>query len=767
MSDSSGRYRLYVQPDAYEFIVRLRHVGVIRLPKQPIVFGEHRSLDIALQPGVTFTAAIVDSRTNKPVPNVRLWHWQYRGIEGRTGADGKLAIADILPGIFQFDVDASGYVRWWSDDAASAWNRKDIGDPQRHWQRNFDSLDFELHAGMRPVTIVIEKEMHVQGRVVDPNGKPVGGATVAPALSGTGNSITGDTRFSVETKSDGTFDIALPASHQAKYNLVAHDGKFEQWRRWANGVLPPFSTTPGQVIQNVELKLNRPASIRGRVVDAQGRRLANVQVDAAAADLLDNRYYTPPFVKTDANGRFELRFLRPGDYLVNAVAPETRASLAAKRISVVEGHDVSDVEIRVPQPASEVKPLSQMGPQLPSPPQTLAAAQMREIASPARIAVPVDLPSATANADGVRPPPLYVSPVTAPPGQALPAAADEIDPIPTMVQDAIIRGRSFLIRAQNNDGSLFDNSSNDTRGKVTTFPVGQTSLAVLALLSTGTKRDDPVIFKAVEFLRRSSESKMVFRTYESSLEIAALVAVRDWDRDRDRITALARSLEADQRKIGALEGMWNYGRGPLGGGAEDNSNTQFAILGLREAAKAGVPISRVTWERTVHHFVKFQNTDGGWGYMNGQPSTGSMTSSAIASLILCDRMLSAGAVDIRDDASRKAAEEIASRRDTALKRGRKWLTRYFTVGMNPGQGSEWYLYYLYELSRAARESGQQTFGRHDWYREAAALLVAGQSARDGYWQGASASESGKVLSTSFVLLVLDNGSGDVPRNNLK
>ena len=51
--------------------------------------------------------------------------------------------------------------------------------------------------------IVVEKGVRIRGRVVDPDGKPVVGATVAPALTGTGNSLTGDTRFSVTSKDGG------------------------------------------------------------------------------------------------------------------------------------------------------------------------------------------------------------------------------------------------------------------------------------------------------------------------------------------------------------------------------------------------------------------------------------------------------------------------------------------------------------------------------------------------------------------------------------
>src|SRR6185312_10277755 len=108
----------------------------------------------------------------------------------------------------------------------------------------------------------------------------VAGATVAPALTGTGNSLTGDTRFSAETDKDGHFSVLLPASGAREYNLVAHDGKDQQWRTWANGVLSPFRTKPGQVIENVELQLTRPATVRGRVTDASGKPVAGREVRA-------------------------------------------------------------------------------------------------------------------------------------------------------------------------------------------------------------------------------------------------------------------------------------------------------------------------------------------------------------------------------------------------------------------------------------------------------------------------------------------------------
>ena len=139
--------------------------------------------------------------------------------------------------------------------------------------------------------------------------------------------------------------MTLPASGAAEYNLVAHDGKYQEWRMWANGVLPPVKTTPGQGIDGVTLSLTRPAVVRGRVVDADGKPVAGREVRAHAADKRENRYYDPT-TATAADGTFELKFVRPAGQFVQVYpfwmdaeqAPAgTSKTLELKPGEVVEG----------------------------------------------------------------------------------------------------------------------------------------------------------------------------------------------------------------------------------------------------------------------------------------------------------------------------------------------------------------------------------------------------------------------------------------------
>lgn len=331
-ANSEGEYRLHLEPDKYDVQLRVPTVGIARRQDTTIAAGEKRTFDIQLQPGPTFRATILDGQTNEPVEGIRLWYWMKPGIEGTSNDDGQLTIENVPPGAFNFNVAAAGappsevageFARWWSPDAVHEQQRLQRRDGDATFQRNLDGLTFNIIDNFNPVKIFLEKAVTITGRIIDPEGQPVAGATVAPAKTGTANSITGDTRYSVLTAADGTFTMRLPASGNAKYNLVAHDGKYREWRKWANGVGEVIQTKPGDKLSDVVLKLTRPCVVRGKVIDAQGRPMANQTVKSQPADWMENRYYDPE-TKTNEQGEFELKFVRPGEQFVQ-IGPMSRS----------------------------------------------------------------------------------------------------------------------------------------------------------------------------------------------------------------------------------------------------------------------------------------------------------------------------------------------------------------------------------------------------------------------------------------------------------
>ena len=346
-SRDDGSYRLYVQADVYDIQVKADQ-GVVRLPTVNISKNEAKQLDFKLSDSVTFLAKVVDKQTGQPVEGFRLYHWKHPGVDGTSGPNGLIEITGMLPGKFDFQVEAKQCGRWWSGQSVSQWNHYRIDDKGTGWQRNFDNLDFNLIVDMEPVTIFTEKTVRITGKILDPDGNAVAGATATLARTSSGNSITGDTRYSFVTDENGSFEMVVPASKEAEYNLLAHDGKFNEWRKWANGVLQPIKTSPGDIINDIVIHLGKPASVKGKVLDSSGNPVPNHKVRSHAFDKLGNRYYDPT-TRTDENGNFEIKFIRPGKHYVQAypfwLTAEQAPEKTSKIIKLEPGETIYEVEL--------------------------------------------------------------------------------------------------------------------------------------------------------------------------------------------------------------------------------------------------------------------------------------------------------------------------------------------------------------------------------------------------------------------------------------
>lgn len=88
------------------------------------------------------------------------------------------------------------------------------------------------------------------------------------------------------------------------------------------------------------------------------------------------------------------------------------------------------------------------------------------------------------------------------------------------------------------------------------------------------------------------------------------------------------------------EGFWNY----LGGDKHgDTSVTQYGALGLWAAARAGIRVPPLTWDRMAGWLINTQFAHGGWTYRptspTGDSGTQSMTVAGSASLYVAVRHL--------------------------------------------------------------------------------------------------------------------------------
>lgn len=314
------------------------------------------------------------------------------------------------------------------------------------------------------------------------------------------------------------------------------------------------------------------------------------------------------------------------------------------------------------------------------------------------------------------------------------------------VRNSIRRGVLYLKSQQRVDGHWDDHAGQ--RG-------GVTALCTLALLSAGVEADDPVMQNAMKYLRLMGNPEA---TYSTSLQTMVFCAVQP-ELDRISIRKNIAWLEEAQ----SANGGWGY---QLRSEGPDESNTQFAVLALHEAERAGVPVSRETWRKATTYWVKDQKPDGSWGY-RGQVSSGSMTCAGIASLMIASQHIERGDAWVIDGnvlcCGKKAIHP-------EIDKGLAWLGRNFSVARNPSSDNNinhsWVLYYLYALERVGRIGGERFIGDHDWYREGAEAIVQRQDRFRGTWSELSSFQRADI-STALALLFLSKGRWPVLVSKLR
>jgi hypothetical protein len=341
------------------------------------------------------------------------------------------------------------------------------------------------------------------------------------------------------------------------------------------------------------------------------------------------------------------------------------------------------------------------------------------------------------------------------------------------VNTALDRASHWLIRRQRPDGSW-------SHGRNRTYPMGPTALVTLALLKSGVPVDHPRIEQAFAYLRTLSLAK----TYSVSILLMALDAKyaparetfdeeevdryghrRVTDPCAQNVTPedLAWMKEAVRFLTeNQANGVWRY---PTGG--FDLSNTQYALLGLKAAARCGVKIRRRVWLDALDALLACQQEEGpevavrvnevrgdyrvewterararGFGYVASTAPTASMTTAGLAGLLICQSEL----WNLRSFTGRLRQET----RD-AIRDGFAWMQTHFSVTGNPGGSGRWHYYYLYGLERAGILASTRFIGDHDWYAEGAEVLLAAQAA-DGSWI------RGDVVNTCFAVLFLKRAS---------
>jgi hypothetical protein len=357
------------------------------------------------------------------------------------------------------------------------------------------------------------------------------------------------------------------------------------------------------------------------------------------------------------------------------------------------------------------------------------------------------------------------------------------------------RGVEFLKGAQDRGGA-WQQGSPEHRA-------GLTAMAGLTLLECDVKADDGAVQRAAAFVR--DRCPRLRKTYDLALAILFLTRLGD-DRDKERIRQLALRLVAGQTP----QGGWSYNCPVLSspeqeqllrvlrdlrGGSRaappksqarlpstpppvlrglavlqdtagrrdeffrqggDNSNTQFALLGLWAARRQGLPLEPAL-ALVARRFQASQNGDGSWNYQDHRNVTGypSMTAAGLLGLAV-------GYGLAHDDAAAKgvrlggvAKGPRGPEDDPAVQKALQVLSQRIGEPRTDPHGPAppmVELYFLWSVERVAVLYRLETVKGKRWYQWGLDVLAQYQHP-DGHWQ-CGGPGSGPVVDTCFALLFL-------------
>ena len=314
---------------------------------------------------------------------------------------------------------------------------------------------------------------------------------------------------------------------------------------------------------------------------------------------------------------------------------------------------------------------------------------------------------------------------------------------------------------------------------------GRAVLAAYALLKAGEPADSPEVRGVIAAIQKrcagADYNAASDHYYTAGLELM-LLADADAERLRPDMQKILNYILRGQQEYGA----WFY---PNQNGLGDTSITQYSVLGLWAAERAGLQVPTEAWDRLALWHLQSQHPDGGFGYhpdqTGGGESTATMTAAGTANLLLAHRFLfpsaaepggaapaetpaapagkrfgvlesidvsgAAGAPGAKGGGPRAASRLSRTALEQAATRSLAWSASHF----RPRAAPSWPLYYLYGIERMAALANTQTLGPVDWYAVGSASLVREQQA-DGSWAG---DNSGPAASTAFGVLFLVQATG--------
>lgn len=265
------------------------------------------------------------------------------------------------------------------------------------------------------------------------------------------------------------------------------------------------------------------------------------------------------------------------------------------------------------------------------------------------------------------------------------------------------------------------------------FSGGNGSIAALAYVKSGGDKKNPKVLKFVEEIlsKVSLEGRyrpVAHHNYEAGVDVMLLEAV-DTEKYRPQMETIVNYLLFNQQP----NGSWFY-ESNIEPDCGDTSITQYVIMGLWAATRAGIEIPVEVWERAAKWHIAKQQDDGGFAYhpfeskitigKEFHTSTDTMSAAGTSSLLIIRRMLFDDAdlapeirpvdsrkrfgvlekfVDERPAGQKKSVKGVPTLRpssiDKALKESTRWVADH--LDKRSPNHEKFFAYHLYTIERVA------------------------------------------------------------------
>lgn len=311
---------------------------------------------------------------------------------------------------------------------------------------------------------------------------------------------------------------------------------------------------------------------------------------------------------------------------------------------------------------------------------------------------------------------------------------------------------------------------------------GMNAFVAYTLLKAGESPESPYIQTCLKNIlfdhnRMNKDGEVEYRpgsdfNYCAGVQLMVLEAINP-EKYQDEIRATADFLIRTQHKSGS----WYYPQDIDHNG--DTSITQYAVLGLWAAERAGVIVPTSVWDKAARWHLSTQYPDGAFGYhpasaseraplhTMGVAGTGSMY--VISMQLYPDGQLRSGPVKKANQEKKKKfgfLEKVDLTQKEKTKEDENKLTKptisfnALQSGKSKGLGwivknynvrnlNRWPNYYLYGIERIAAIADTQKLGPYDWYADGARQLLLTQQ-DDGSWKGTHNIKASTCLAIIFL-----------------